>query len=119
MGQQPVPPVNIQLPTKMDYNGWCAYPKMVPLVLKPNPQMASGCSDFSQVYFAHPEARGGLKSCAGGARSKSQLVAGSDVSWLEGAGKNSGISSQHILICGGRNMGLKSGFPFGGSQPSP
>ena len=33
MGQKPVPPVKIPIPTKIDYNGWCSYPKMVPLVL--------------------------------------------------------------------------------------
>ena len=33
MGVNPVPPVNIPIPTKIDYNGWCTYPKMVPLVL--------------------------------------------------------------------------------------
>ena len=33
MGQKPVPPVNIPIPTKIDLNGWCTYPKMVPLVL--------------------------------------------------------------------------------------
>ena len=33
MGQIPVPPVNIPIPTKMDENGWCTYPKIVPLVL--------------------------------------------------------------------------------------
>ena len=33
MGQNPVPPVNIPVPTKIDYYGWCTYPKMVPLVL--------------------------------------------------------------------------------------
>ena len=31
MGQNPVPPVNIPIPTKIDKNGWCTYPKMVPL----------------------------------------------------------------------------------------
>ena len=33
MGQNPVLPVNIPISTKIDYNGWCTYPKMVPLVL--------------------------------------------------------------------------------------
>ena len=34
MGQNPgYPPVNIPIPTKIDKNGWCTYPKMVPLVL--------------------------------------------------------------------------------------
>ena len=33
MGQDPVPPVNIPIPTKIDYNGWCTCPKMVPLAL--------------------------------------------------------------------------------------
>ena len=33
MGQNPVPPVNIPIPTKIDQHGWCTYPKMVPLVL--------------------------------------------------------------------------------------
>ena len=37
MGQNPVPPVNIPLPTKIDKNGWCTYPKMVPLVLTHSP----------------------------------------------------------------------------------
>ena len=31
MGQNPVPPVNIPIHTKID--GWCTYPKMVPFVL--------------------------------------------------------------------------------------
>ena len=31
MGQKPEPPVSI--PTKIDQNGWCTHPKMVPLVL--------------------------------------------------------------------------------------
>ena len=31
--QNAVPPVNIPIPTEIDYNGWCTYPKMVPLVL--------------------------------------------------------------------------------------
>ena len=30
---QIVPLVNIPIPTKIDQNGWCTYPKMVPLVL--------------------------------------------------------------------------------------
>ena len=33
MGQNPVPPVNIPIPSKIDQNGWCTYPKMVLLVL--------------------------------------------------------------------------------------
>ena len=35
-GSKPmVPPVNIPIPTKIDYNGWCTVnPQMVPLVLK-------------------------------------------------------------------------------------
>ena len=33
MGQNPVPLVNIPLPTKIDKNEGCAYPRMVPLVL--------------------------------------------------------------------------------------
>ena len=33
MGQKPVLPVNIPIPTKIGQNGWCTYPKMVPLVL--------------------------------------------------------------------------------------
>ena len=33
MGQVPVPPVNRPIPTKIDQNGWCTYPKIVPLVL--------------------------------------------------------------------------------------
>ena len=33
MGRNPVPPVNIPIPTKKKQNGWCSYPKMVPLVL--------------------------------------------------------------------------------------
>ena len=32
MGQSPVPPVNIPIPTKIDENEWCTYPKRVPLV---------------------------------------------------------------------------------------
>ena len=32
-GQNSVPPVNIPIPTKIDSNGCCTYPKMVPLVL--------------------------------------------------------------------------------------
>ena len=36
MGQKPVPPVNIPIPTKIDENGWCTYPKMGPLVLTHN-----------------------------------------------------------------------------------
>ena len=28
-----IPSVNIPIPTKIDHNGWCTYPKMVPLVL--------------------------------------------------------------------------------------
>ena len=31
--QNPVPPVNIPIPTKKDENGWCTYPKIVQLVL--------------------------------------------------------------------------------------
>ena len=38
MGQKPVPPVNIPIPTKVDHNGWCTYPKMVPLVLTTTPK---------------------------------------------------------------------------------
>ena len=30
---QIVPPVNITIPTKLDQDGWCTYPKMVSLVL--------------------------------------------------------------------------------------
>ena len=30
---QIIPPVNIPIPTEIDQNGWCTYPKMVPLVL--------------------------------------------------------------------------------------
>ena len=34
MGQNPgSPEVNIPIPTKIDQNEWCTYPKMVPLVL--------------------------------------------------------------------------------------
>ena len=33
MGQNPVPPVNMPIPTKIDQNGWCTNPKMAPLVL--------------------------------------------------------------------------------------
>ena len=33
VGQNPVPPVNIPIPTKIDQNGWCTGPKMIPLVL--------------------------------------------------------------------------------------
>ena len=33
IGQNNVPPVNIPIPTKKDWHGWCTYPKMVPLVL--------------------------------------------------------------------------------------
>ena len=33
MGQKPAPPVNIPIPTKIDSNWWCTYPKMVPSVL--------------------------------------------------------------------------------------
>ena len=32
-GQNSVPPVNIPTPSKIDQNGWCTYPKTVPLVL--------------------------------------------------------------------------------------
>ena len=33
MGQKPVRPVNIPIPTQIDYDGFYTYPKMVPLVL--------------------------------------------------------------------------------------
>ena len=32
-GSKPRTPVNIPIPTKIDLNGWCTYPKLVPLVL--------------------------------------------------------------------------------------
>ena len=46
MGQNPVPPVNISLPTKTGKHGWCAYPKLVPLVLT-----------HSHIPQSHPKAR--------------------------------------------------------------
>ena len=46
MGQKPVPPVNVPIPTKIDYNGWCTYPKMVPLVLKQSHILQSPTPEF-------------------------------------------------------------------------
>ena len=36
MGQKPLPPMNIPIPTKIDQNGWCTNPKMVRLALTHN-----------------------------------------------------------------------------------
>ena len=47
MGQNPVPPVNIPIPTEIDKSGWRTYPKMVPLVLT-----------HSHKYATHQKALG-------------------------------------------------------------
>ena len=52
MGQSPVPPVNIPIPTKIDKNGWCTYPKMVPLVLTHGQiTLEKGLSEARTVCF--------------------------------------------------------------------
>ena len=61
MGQNLVPAVNIPIPTLK--NGWCTYPKMVPLV---DPQ-TYGKLLMCAVREAWGEARAGIGAGAGGA----------------------------------------------------
>ena len=52
MGQNPVPPVKIPIPTKIDKDGWCTYPKMVPLVLTHSHLAPGWGSEVSSVLVA-------------------------------------------------------------------
>ena len=48
MGQKPVPPVNIPIPTKIDSNGWCTYHKMIPLVLSHSHFVMNRCGSVAR-----------------------------------------------------------------------
>ena len=60
MGQNPVPPVNIPIPTKIDENGWCSYPTMVLLVLTHSHIRQVG--HFWRVPARQDAARDGIKA---------------------------------------------------------
>ena len=65
MGHKPVPPVNIPIPTKIDYNGWCTYPKMVALVLT---HSHTGYGPFALPPRFPPSRPGTKKPAASGDR---------------------------------------------------
>ena len=53
MGQNPVPPVKIPIPTKIG-SGWCTCPKKVPLVLT-HSQMDPTCEELSELDVLRAE----------------------------------------------------------------